>query len=412
MNGTTWTQRILVGFVVLVLLCYMAFQLYRMVGGQYQTEIAYSYTVSENAQVNGIVLRSETLLDQRLSSGVAAYTVSDGTKVSPGMIIAEIYQSRADAENIYRVRTLASQIALLQKAQEPGATTSAHMDALNRQIFSELDDIIETVNSDVVTNLQDYSDKLLLTMNTKQVATGKQADYHEAIEQLSARQSYYNSKVSGTTNQITCDQIGYFIREIDGFENRFAVSDISTIMPQQLSDLLMRPVQPDTTRVGKLMTSHNWYYAVNISREDLESFYVGRDVTLDFHIGGLSAVPATITYVNEDKELNMATVVFKSDYINEKLVNLRITQADVNFKSITGLRVSDSALRFDGVLQQGVYIIRGETILFRPVEVIYQAHGFSLCRITGPTSQDYNTNLQQYDEVITEGTQLYDGKQV
>lgn len=412
MNASTWTQRIILTVAVILLLLYMGFQVYRFFDGQYQTEITYMYTVSESAKVNGIVLRDEVLMDDHLTSGVAAYTVSDGTKVSSGTLLAEIYQSQADAENLYQVRTIASQIELLQKAQDPGSTTSAHMDALNRQIFSQLDHLIEEVNSDEIVDVQEYSEKLLLLLNTKQVATGKQSDYRQAIEQLTARQKFYSSKVHGTTNQIKATRPGYFIRETDGFENRFAVSQINTLMPNQLSDLLMRPVEPDNTRVGKLMISHNWYYAANIPIDDAELYRIGREVTLDFHIGGLSPVPATVAYLNEDKESGLAAVVFKSDFINEKVVNLRITQADVTFKSITGLRVSESALRFDGVLQQGVYIIRGESIFFRPVDVIYRAQGFALCQITEPSSADYNTNLQQYDEVITEGTQLYDGKPV
>lgn len=78
--------------------------------------------------------------------------------------------------------------------------------------------------------------------------------------------------------------------------------------------------------------------------------------------------------VNKDQEKGGAVVVFRSDYINEALVNLRTAQADVKFKSISGLRVSSSAIRFEGI-QKGVYIIRGEKLAFRPVDVLYEGRG-------------------------------------
>ena len=82
-------------------------------------------------------------------------------------------------------------------------------------------------------------------------------------------------------------------------------------------------------------------------------------------------------------------------------------QADVKFKSISGLRVSSSAIRFEGI-QKGVYIIRGEKLAFRPVDVLYEGAGFVVCREANPEAEP--DCLQQYDDVVIEGAQLYDGK--
>ena len=57
---------------------------------------------------------------------------------------------------------------------------------------------------------------------------------------------------------------------------------------------------------------------------------------------------------------------------------LRFTQADVEFKSISGLRISSSAIRYEGI-QKGVYVSRGETMQFRPVTILYESPGFVIC---------------------------------
>lgn len=167
------------------------------------------------------------------------------------------------------------------------------------------------------------------------------------------------------------------------------------------------PVKTNSTRVGKLMLGHNWYFAAAVPEEDVSKYREGALVTLDFHLSGTSPVEAVVWNVNKDQEKGGAVVVFRSDYINEALVNLRTAQADVKFKSISGLRVSSSAIRFEGI-QKGVYIIRGEKLAFRPVDVLYEGAGFVVCREANPEAEP--DCLQQYDDVVIEGAQLYDGK--
>ena len=99
-------------------------------------------------------------------------------------------------------------------------------------------------------------------------------------------------------------------------------------------------------------------------------------MTLDFNISGVSPVPATIEEVNPSGGAPETVVVFRCDYINEALINLRVTEADVSFKSITGLRVSKSAVRFSGIQKE--------------VDPEYYENGTYV-------------GLQQYDEVIIEG---------
>lgn len=80
------------------------------------------------------------------------------------------------------------------------------------------------------------------------------------------------------------------------------------------------------------MLGHNWYFAAAVPEEDVSKYREGALVTLDFHLSGTSPVEAVVWNVNKDQEKGGAVVVFRSDYINEALVNLRTAQADVKFK--------------------------------------------------------------------------------
>ena len=103
------TQRFIITLAALFLLGYVGVQIYVYLGSRYKTETAYLDSVRENAKVSGIVLRQEEVLTNEnkevihVNNGITAYTVEDGTKVSKGMTVAEIYQSEQDAKKVKKI---------------------------------------------------------------------------------------------------------------------------------------------------------------------------------------------------------------------------------------------------------------------------------------------------------------------
>ena len=73
--------------------------------------------------------------------------------------------------------------------------------------------------------------------------------------------------------------------------------------------------------------------------------------------------------------------------------------------SYGGLRVSRKALRYNDEGAQGVYVIRGQSLAFKYVDVVYWGKDYVIC--SGDVKDDY---LMMYDQVVTEGKDLYDGK--
>ena len=404
-------QRTLLGLGALCLLGYMGFQGYRFWDSRHETETVYTDVVQESVKVSGLLLRNEIVLEDSLGNDIASYLIADGVKISQGMTIAEVYSSPQDADYIYKIRELENQRQQLIKAQDPGTTNYAHTDVLNKQIFKELGSIIDQVNTDDLSLLPSSSDKLRLLMNTKQITTGRQENFDNAIDLLKAQEEYYAEKIQGSTRQITAERAGYFIRRVDGFEGIVDFKELDELTTERMNEFLLRPEKPDSKRVGKLMIHHAWYYAALVSADSLDPFRVGRLVNLNFGLSGVNPVPATVYQVNKEKGSEQAVVIFQSDYINDVVVNLRQTQAEVAFKSISGLRVSNQALRFEG-LEQGVYIVRGDNLIFRPVNVIYEGNGFVLCETANPADPDYALKLQQFDEVVVKGGNLYDGKPI
>lgn len=407
-------QRLVITLAALFLLAYVGLQIYQYFTSSYKTETVYQDSIRESARVSGIVLRQEEVLTDEnkrvvhINNGITAYTVEDGTKVSKGMTVAEVYQSERDAQTVYKIRALEAKRERLEKAAQAAPDSFGYANVLNKQIFVEIGRIADQVHSGNVTALADPSDRLLELMNTKQITTGVRTDKFEGpINNLAAQEQYFRAQIKTQPSPIAAAKPGYFIRKVDGLEGYLNTDTLDELTPGDVNRLMSMPLRSDPTLAGKLMTSHNWYYITIVPSEDTR-FRLGRSVTIDFGI--TDSVAAKIVAVNEDEEMEQSVVVFRSDYINPDVVALRSTQAEISFNSVSGLRVSSEALRFQG-MERGVYVIQGEYMVFRPVNILYEGSGFVLVE-NMIDEQRYENSLKLFDEVITEGWQLYDGKEV
>ena len=70
-------------------------------------------------------------------------------------------------------------------------------------------------------------------------------------------------------------------------------------------------------------------------------------------------------------------------------------------------RTPNSAIRMVGGVK-GVYVLKKQTVKYRPIEVIYERTGFVVVRM----NEEDPASLQQFDELFVEGNDLYEGKHI
>ena len=84
------------------------------------------------------------------------------------------------------------------------------------------------------------------------------------------------------------------------------------------------------------------------------------------------------------------------DSLDEALVDRRVQSMQLIFDEYQGLKVPRSAIRFQGD-QKGVYVILGQDITFKKIDVIYEGSDFVLSRNT--SDEDC---LLLYDQILLE----------
>lgn len=102
-------------------------------------------------------------------------------------------------------------------------------------------------------------------------------------------------------------------------------------------------------------------------------------------------------------------LVFSSMQMPENFNFLRRQTIEIVRASASGYRIPANAVRMEKDVQ-GVYILDGYIVRFRPIDPLLEVDNYLIVSTTYP-DEDVTT-LQEFDAVIVEGKNLYDGKVV
>ena len=144
-------------------------------------------------------------------------------------------------------------------------------------------------------------------------------------------------------------------------------------------------------------------------------------------------IPAEIAAVNQKTPTDEGLVVLKCNSMDSALMNVRKETVQIEIKSYSGVMVNQKAIHFETVEQtvtdangkkrtvthenvKGVYVKSGGQLHFVQIFSDITVNGYAICR-TELTEEEQellvtDKTIQLYDEVVVEGTDLYDGKVV
>ena len=97
------------------LLVYAGFQVWRFFYNPYRTEIAVNYSVSESIHVNGLAVRTETIIEDSYSGSVS-YVYEDAAKVLKNRPVAYSHASGDTVVKMAKANEIEKQINLLKEA--------------------------------------------------------------------------------------------------------------------------------------------------------------------------------------------------------------------------------------------------------------------------------------------------------
>lgn len=388
---------------------YLAYQVLSMTVSPVMTEQAEEYTAHESIQMDGVIVRNETVIYND-KGGVINYTVNNGERVKKGSQVATIYSSEEDVEKQMELEDVENTLSNLQQALSPDGLAIRDVTAIDNKISSMISETIYGVSRGDISGLRDKKNEADVMLAVKQVENGQTDELNQRIAALQQRQSELQSSVANKVTDITVEEAGYFMSSLDGYEERFKtdmLDNLNVADAQTMLSMEKQEVNTENSRVvGKVIEDFNWYFVGVIDAESAKKLSIDKKVSLDFPFLSDTTMDATVHHISSPSGDKVA-VVFECRVVNDTIRNMRQAEGEVVLNSYSGIKVSKEACRVvDG--KTGVYVLKGRVCRFKEIEVLYEDDEIVVAKKLDPV-QDTDC-LQTTDKVIVKGKDLYDGK--
>lgn len=402
--NSRWTRFIIVVLSLFVITVFIG-QAFFAGGERISLETAYGYDLDVEIPFEGVYMRDETPIYD-YGSGVLGYECEDGSKVGKSSVVARRYRSESDITYRREIEKIRDKIDVLSSAEKLVGTDSSQMDAITAQINESHSALISSILNGDYDTADHEKDSLLEAMCKREISLNESSGYAARKQELNSEISRLNSMLHGEVVDILAGSAGYFVSGIDGYEGDIGFSSVVDMTKDKIQEIISSPKKGGSSNaVGKLIADYRWRVAAVISTDRLFGIYEGSTVTL--RVGSSSQLLTTECVSMKPCGENEAVYVFECDRLNSDVASGRTAKFKVVVNSYGGLRVPRKALRFNEDKEEGVYILRGQSVVFKKINVVYWGEDYVIC-----SQEPGDKYLMMYDEIVTEGKDLYDGKVV
>ena len=395
-------QNILHIIVLIMFLTVFVSIFYNNDGRDYVTESALMLKSTDSAVINGVFIRDENVIKYN-GEGAVSYSVSDGGKVGKGSVIAEIYPSSEQIQINRQISSLEDELALLKKIQNPGTVESAQPSSLSVLIQEQYRNLIYYRDLKNYSKISEKEENLLVYLSTYQLLTNSDVSFTDRISEITAEINNLKLEMSQPVDVKTSDRSAYFVSYCDGYEDELKKSDIKNLTADYLKTVEDKKLT-DENIIGKTIDSYEWYIAGIVDNTN-KSYEAGQKIKIKTE-SSPEEHDAEIIDVIDNGNPAECVIVASSDEFGYSLVQHRCERTEIIKGVYNGLKVPRKAIRFQKNSDsdekcKGVYILQGEQVVFRKIDVIYEGNDYVLSKVF---SKDEGTDyLALYDDIIVEG---------
>ena len=399
-----------------VVIIYLGYHFINSFGTEMTTEYALQITENDMVEFDAYILRNETVVYSTVTGGIG-YSYTDGTKVHTGAAVASIYSGNADtgSETRSEIITLDREIELLRESNRIDGLSASDTSTLDNRISDYYMTIRRSAEQGVYQNLPKRRDELLTLLNKRQIITGRVKDYNDAIQSLEYERENLTASLDSVSETVTAPVTGFFHSTLDGYESIFT-GDLSSKMSLETFDALMKaePEQYPPTAIGKIATDFTWSIVLETTRDQLRYYNKGWNYRISFPYNNDVILTMRLSDIIAPDAEQRILLVFSCCEIPEDFSFRRMQPVNIVRSSHTGYKVPIPAVRLmkdeTGMERMGVYILIGNTVGFRYIDVILESDGYYIVAPQDTSKNDYGNYLGLYDIIITGGKDLYPGK--
>lgn len=377
-----------------------------------ETAVALMSDAIASTEFKGVFIRDEEVRTYS-GAGAISYNVADGGKLGNGTVIAEIYPSDEQIGRNREIEQLEKELDILKKIQNPGTSESAQPASLSESIEESYRSMIYSRDMRDYDALKSDMEDLLVQMSTYQIITKQVSGFSQQITDINSRLAELKSESVKPTETIKSDRSAYFVSYCDGYETELNSEKLDSLTIAEINSISDRR-SDDKTIVGKMIDGYGWYLAGVIDNSRKE-YTIGSSVKLRFD-SAADTFGAVITDIRDEGDPAKSIIIVRCSQFNYDLVQHRAEKCELIKGTYHGLKVPREAIRFrevtaetptsaDGeepevstVSYKGVYIMKGEQVEFKKIDVIYEGSDYVLSRVHDEDS----SYLALYDDIMLE----------
>ncbi len=397
-NIITVTIMVLFYAVAIFMIAYLVYNAFDANYTPVKTEEAVMKTVEESVHTKVFIVRDENYLSSNVS-GTVVPLVEDGQRVAEGEKIAAVFAGDEEAGKYVELNRINEEIVRFSNIAEADKLNIRDMTSYNETTNETFLNLVETIADGDYSEISEYAYSVRDRETSRQVSLGYDVDTTGILESLRAEASGLSA---AEPSYLVADNTGYYISSTDGYEKALKYENVISLTTDDIEKALKTKAdESKISRSGKLVNNFNWYVVAVVERNDADDASVGDTVTVRFTDSAAEDIKMTIAAINSDSEGKVA-LILKSNSITAGTSQLRIENAEIIFKKISGYKIPKIALRtVDGI--NGVYIKRGNLVNFRRITVLYTGDDYVITRTYEAENASYEAEIDE----IEAGKRLY-----
>ena len=403
--------KILRNSVIVLFFVIFVSAIYNQKNRESDTESALISEATASAEFRGVFIRDEKPASYS-GNGILSYNVSDGGKLGSGSVIAVAY---ADDSQISRNREkaqLQKELDILLKIQNPGTRESAQPAEISASIEENYREFLFCRDRMDLSSIRSVKDDLLVQMSTYQIITNEVSDFSQQIIDLQTRIAQLEREASEPIETVTSPGSCYFVSYCDGYEDKLTPECLDTITADEIEAVTDQRLE-DKKLVGKLVNGYNWYLA-GVVDNTRQEYKVGDYVKIRPE-SSAEVFTAEIKDIRDEGDQKRAVLILACREFNSELVQHRTENIELVRATYRGLKVPREAIRFvnteetegegdsavtANVTYKGVYVLKGEQVQFKKIDVIYEGSDYVLSSLEHTGDESF---LALYDDIMIEG---------
>ena len=392
-----------------------------------RTEFALYYEDVDSVLFKGVFIRNERQITpdgfagfvNNPSYGVVSYTNRCGAKLSIDSVIAVVYSDELQIANRKKIEQLQEQIDALVDSErfigmqsEGEVQSDAQIGAFAELLADSHLQILKSISEGDYEKASSYKNEYL-SLRGKIDASRKTAEeivsgtgLEERIDQLQHQKRQLEGTLRSSLQEVRTSEPGYFVNNADGYESVLTFDNALDVSGEFIRSVIDNPtlsVNPNVA--GKLIDGYRWRMAAIVPTDRTMGIFVGSSVNL--RIGTYSRTVSAEVKVSNVLGDGTTLLVFECELLAEEFVTKRVSSVRLLLDDYSGIRIPQSAVRFDEEGVRGVYIRNGSVLEFRKINMLRSEEDFVIVENTERPGY-----LRIYDEVVVSGKNLYDGKVV